>query len=63
MDKGQLGLDMILVNYKIMVQLSIKELQFNSDATEDMAFLNNLVGLHITKVGDNNQATKIWKWQ
>jgi len=36
---------------------------FNSDATEDMAFLNNLVGLHIIIVQDNNQATKIWKWQ
>jgi hypothetical protein len=36
---------------------------FNSNATEDMAFLNNLVGLHITKVEGNNQATKIWKWQ
>ena len=36
---------------------------FNNNATGDMAFLNNLVGLHITTVQDNNQATKIWKWQ
>ena len=36
---------------------------FNNNATEDMAFLNNLVGLHVTIVQDNNQATKIWKWQ
>jgi hypothetical protein len=36
---------------------------FNDNATEDMAFLNNLVGLHTTMVQDNNQATKIWKWQ
>lgn len=36
---------------------------FNSDATGDMALLNNLVGLHVTIVQDNNQATKIWKWQ
>ena len=36
---------------------------FNSNATEGMAFLNNLVGLHITKVEGNNQSTKTWKWQ
>jgi hypothetical protein len=36
---------------------------FNNNATGDMAFLNNLVGLHITTVQDSNQATKIWKWQ
>ena len=36
---------------------------FNSDATEDIAFLNNLVGLHITIVEGDIQATKIWKWQ
>lgn len=36
---------------------------FNNNATGDMAFLNNLVGLHITTVRGNDQATKIWKWQ
>jgi hypothetical protein len=36
---------------------------FNSNATEGMSFLNNLVGLHITKVEGNNQSTKTWKWQ
>jgi hypothetical protein len=36
---------------------------FNNNAIGDMAFLNNLVGLHITTVQENNQATKIWKWQ
>ncbi len=35
---------------------------FNNYATGNMKFLDNQVGLEITKVGGNNQTTKILKW-
>lgn len=36
---------------------------FSNDATGDLKFLNNLVGLKIKTVEGNTSTVKIWKWQ
>ncbi len=36
---------------------------FNSNATGNMKFLDNQIGLHINTVGGNTHTSKIFKWQ
>ena len=36
---------------------------FNTNSTGSLAFLNNLVGLHITQTDSSMRTTKIWEWK